>query len=1324
MNLTAEADLMLLSDVVKLAPKWIPVVLYKDNISPIYGEKVVASIFSENGSLPTTRDNFLYAKCYMILFEVHGNTRLLNDDVIEISKEVDFLKKILGNSKSHAPITTNTSLMNGNDIFIYMYGPNLVKRASTLSVELDHIIRTVKLNRVLRIEEGRVIAFKPNMVRMMGFRQTQVLEAVLLFDKELSKYDIHTKTASIDTLVHRTASGVVPLYKPTAHLAIMGNYMVDLNDAFASRIKVIGNNNNYFNFTLLQELNDVNWYNTENENQPHIVNGYSHTYTEISTNRSELSTLRLQQSLFCFLNPSASFLGMYFPSWSFTDLARKLRWQFNTHYKFTSIVNSFSNLGTPIISGFCRSIYSGFPGTPNLEHMFFRGHIGSVNKHATNTVRPKDGHLLAMLGTFSPVQDVLVPPCMYSDSGHEQQKINMALRLFNEAINGTVICRSFKGHSWVNVKENLCALSYPNGFNIYISQLPDSIIYQMTSIGSQLLPGDYEEFINSYFCDIITTNLFFTFENKYISHLDKYSIDVLMKSCFLSDCPVSILGVSVTEPGLHFMMDLEQPFDFNDPKEKILLFSLNHGDPLDSVTDNVDYDEEMDDIDSGQHIIVSPNEVNYGRLTIRHCIDPLLRHPAVGSKECFTHHMNRCSNGLIAQQPGVGPLDIPVADYGFVVSSYLLNYETHQFVSDDYNVWDLLSEDDIYKFGTQHQPTVSGTAIALGEQPIKMSINLIDGAKLAMIESLTNLIFAPTSNNIDDVLISAAVSWSRNGNVNTIEQFLHNISEFAREIGVQFCVNSVTETQEDFLSDSFHKKGLTNTVFTATCPGTIVDGKKITPDFKEENNSIILILIDKNIDLSGSLTEHIFSDVNSTLSVPSINNIKSFYKCIKQCMNNDYIVSGHDISDGGIIVTLLEMAFSGNRGAVCYFSPNINIMSLLLSETPGVIIETLPENVYNIISLFSENNLLAIQIGTVRNYGPTAEISISQGPSLIMERTIGMLTSAWRHYTTSYYEFWKHSVGVENIYNNDYGENEMFLGTNELTESNMPHAIYTIPDPRCKVAVLCIPGTHNDIPIMTAFSNAGFQVSRVFIKEIVSLTYLDKFCGIVIAGETGNIRADISARAMVSGIKRSHKINRVLKRFFHRPDTFSLALGVLGIELMKAFKVFDINNETDTPNVSASIEVIENSSKMYESRWLNFKIPNDANSVLFSQMQNYVIPCWVQGTHLGIDIMSETANSFLQGSRMVACKYHGKSIDDSTDHILYPRNPSGSGTIAGLSSLDGRHTYLTFNPCLATELWQWQHVPSNYRNILKISPWTMMFTSAHIWSLMQSAMNT
>jgi len=98
----------------------------------------------------------------------------------------------------------------------------------------------------------------------------------------------------------------------------------------------------------------------------------------------------------------------------------------------------------------------------------------------------------------------------------------------------------------------------------------------------------------------------------------------------------------------------------------------------------------------------------------------------------LTHHVwtvisqvDRSVTGLVAQQQCVGPLHTPLADVAVTALSH---------------------------FATR------GTATAIGEQPIKMLVDEPAGARMAVGEALTNLVFASVS-DLRDVKCSANWMW-------------------------------------------------------------------------------------------------------------------------------------------------------------------------------------------------------------------------------------------------------------------------------------------------------------------------------------------------------------------------------------------------------------------------------------------------------------------------------------------------------------------------------------------------------------------------------------
>ena len=113
-------------------------------------------------------------------------------------------------------------------------------------------------------------------------------------------------------------------------------------------------------------------------------------------------------------------------------------------------------------------------------------------------------------------------------------------------------------------------------------------------------------------------------------------------------------------------------------------------------------------------------------LTVRAALERVLRLLAVGSKRFLTNKVDRSVTGLIARQQCCGPLQATVADVAVIAQSH---------------------------FGK------SGAATAIGEQPIKLLVSPAAGARMAVGEALTNLVFAKID-GIESVKCSGNWMWA------------------------------------------------------------------------------------------------------------------------------------------------------------------------------------------------------------------------------------------------------------------------------------------------------------------------------------------------------------------------------------------------------------------------------------------------------------------------------------------------------------------------------------------------------------------------------------
>lgn len=102
------------------------------------------------------------------------------------------------------------------------------------------------------------------------------------------------------------------------------------------------------------------------------------------------------------------------------------------------------------------------------------------------------------------------------------------------------------------------------------------------------------------------------------------------------------------------------------------------------------------------------------------------------------------------------------------------------------------------------------------------------------------------------------------------------------------------------------------------------------------------------------------------------------------------ILSGHDVSDGGLIVCLLEMAFAGNRstnidipfgsGIIIYYTMMMIVfldeMTTMFAEELGVVLEINDTNIEQCLQTFVDRHVFACRIGSCDDdrCGPDAKV--------------------------------------------------------------------------------------------------------------------------------------------------------------------------------------------------------------------------------------------------------------------------------------------------------------------------------------------------------------
>ena len=288
----------------------------------------------------------------------------------------------------------------------------------------------------------------------------------------------------------------------------------------------------------------------------------------------------------------------------------------------------------------------------------------------------------------------------------------------------------------------------------------------------------------------------------------------------------------------------------------------------------------------------------------------VLRHPTVARKNFLITIGDRNVGGLTFRDQMIGPLQIPVSDNAITLSNY----------------------------GEK-----TGEAMAMGEKSPVALINPQAAGRLAITEAVLNLISSGVT-NLSSIKLSA--NWM--ASPNNLEAN-SNLFETVKTISQDICKtwNLTIPVGKDSLSMETQWKDCKNTspeslIISAFAPIKEVN-KSITPMMSDEEG-LVLARINfgsTEMRLGGSILSQVID--KDFEECPDIEDIKIFpkvYNLICEFIKNEKIIALHDISDGGLITSVIEMMFASNLGVDINFDLDENgLKKILFSEEPGLVMQ-------------------------------------------------------------------------------------------------------------------------------------------------------------------------------------------------------------------------------------------------------------------------------------------------------------------------------------------------------------------------------------------------
>ncbi|MBM9536628.1 phosphoribosylformylglycinamidine synthase [Desulfobulbus alkaliphilus] len=657
-------------------------------------------------------------------------------------------------------------------------------------------------------------------------------------------------------------------------------------------------------------------------------------------------------------------------------------------------------------------------------------------------------------------------------------------------------------------------------------------------------------------------------------------------------------------------------------------------------------------------------------LGVREALHQVLRLLSVGSKRFLTNKVDRAVTGLIAQQQCCGPLQLTVGDVAVVAQSH---------------------------FG------FTGIATAIGEQPIKMLVSPAAGARMAVGEALTNLVWA----RIDDLhQVKCSANWMWAPKLSGEGTALRDAAEAMA--ATMIALGMAVDGGKDSLSMATMVgpetvKSPRELVISAYAAMADIR-KKVTPDLKASGTPLLLIdLAPGKNRLGGSALAQVHGQIGN--EVPDLEDpalLQRTFLAVQELIDQDLILAGHDRSDGGLITTVLEMAFAGNRGLNLALQGSATALEVLFSEELGLVIECNWETLARVKKRLEMDRLPCTVLGTTTE---RKAVTILYNGEMVLDDSLVLLRQWWEE--TSY-QLERLQVNPDCADAEKYNIFDRTGPSYQLhfTPQATPAAILK-QDGKPKVAILRDEGSNSDREMTAAFYSAGFEPWDVTMTDLLSGRIdLSSFRGLAAVGGFSYADVPESAKGWAATILFNERLQELFQTFYERPETFSLGI-------CNGCQLFALLGWVPWQGIAADQQprFVRNISGRFESRWATVRVL-PSRAIMLHDMDDLVFGIHVDHGEGRLLFPEQAIAERVWKEEMAAIVY----VDDAGEPTeAYPFNPNGSpGGLTGLCSPDGRHLAMMPHPERTFLPWQAHWLPGKM-NQLPVTPWLRMFQNAYEW---------
>jgi phosphoribosylformylglycinamidine synthase len=788
-------------------------------------------------------------------------------------------------------------------------------------------------------------------------------------------------------------------------------------------------------------------------------------------------------------------------------------------------------------------------------------------------------------------------------------------------------------------------------------------------------------------------------QERYVLAIAKENLPLFQALCERERCPFAVVGEATEEPQLYLsdgetsLIDMPLSVLLGKPP-KMCREVGPHPNPLPEGEGSGPHPNPLPEGEgSGPH----PNPLPEGEGSTleglgAHFIEEaalrILHFPTVANKNFLITIGDRTVGGLTVRDQMVGPWQVPVADCAVTATS----------------------------FGS-----TTGEAMAIGERTPLALLNAPASGRMAIGEAITN-IAAARIEKISDIVLSA--NWmAACGQLDEDAALFDTV----KAVGLELCPSLGINIPVGKDSLSMHTQWLEGErgkekgerrkekgerkpdEKSVTAPLSLIISafarvsdirQSLTPQLRKGETVLLLIDLGRGQNrLGGSALGQVYNQLG--MQAPDVDkpkDLSDFFAAIQHLNQQAKILAYHDRSDGGLFITLCEMAFAGHCGLDIHLdtfdslSPDTFPLSPLFSEELGAVIQVKKADVAEVQQWLSEQTDLSEHVHIIGTPNHNDVLNFYQNNTPILSFPRSTVQRAWSETTYQMQRLRDNPDCAQQEYDALLDVNDPGLSVHCTFALKSPSLSTTRP----RIAILREQGVNGQLEMAAAFEKAGFDCVDVHTSDILTgLVSLKDFQGLAACG--GFSYGDVlgAGGGWAKSILFNARAYDEFSAFFHRNDTF--ALGVCnGCQMMAQLRNL-------IPGAEHWPTFVRNESEQFEARLTMVEI-TDSPSIFLQDMAGSRLPIVVSHGE-GKAEFSEFAH---QQSGLVALRYvdnYGQVTES------YPANPNGSPKgITGVTTSDGRFTIMMPHPERLFLSHQYSWLPDEWTD--EAGPWMPMFWNA------------